>query len=91
MRYEAEMKAGIINFLKDGHNCKNIIYEVNSGYGIADFVGMANLNSTRKGFFYFKNKIDVFFLQKMRINQPVHIEEIEKNVQKAQDRTHIDR
>lgn len=80
MRYEAEMKEGIINFLKNGQNCKNIIYEVDSGYGIADFVGIANVNSTRKGLFYFKNKIDVFFLQKMRVNQPVHIEEIEKNV-----------
>ncbi len=78
MRYEAEMKEGIINFLKNGQNCQNIIYEVDSGFGIADFVGM--VNTTRKGFFYFKNKIDVYFLQKMQINQPVLIDEIERNV-----------
>jgi hypothetical protein len=78
MRYEAEMKQGIINFLKYEQNCKNIIYEVDSGYGIADFVGI--VNTTSKDFFYFKNKIDVFFLQKMQINHPVLIDEIEKNV-----------
>jgi hypothetical protein len=72
------MKQGIINFLKYEQNCKNIIYEVDSGYGIADFVGI--VNTTKKGFFYFKNKIDVFFLQKMQINYPVLIDEIEKNV-----------
>ncbi len=78
MRYEAEMKEGILTFLKTGQNCKNIVHEVDSGYGIADFVGMRN--SSKKSFFYFKNKIDVFFLLKMGINQPIYLGEIEKYV-----------
>ena len=78
MRYEAEMKEGILTFLKTGQHCKNIVHEVDSGYGIADFVGMRN--SSKRSFFYFKNKIDVFFLLKMRINQPISLDEIEKYV-----------
>lgn len=78
MRYEAEMKEGIITFLRKEQNCNNVIHEVKSGYGIADFVGMRN--SSKRSFFYFKNKIDVFFLLKMEINQPLSLDEIEKNV-----------
>ncbi len=78
LRYEAEMNEGILTFLKTGQHCKNIVNEVDSGYGIADFVGMRN--SSKRSFFYFKNKIDVFFLLKMGINQPVSLDEIEKNV-----------
>ena len=51
MRYEAEMKEGIINFLKNGHNCKNIIYEVDPGYGIADFVRCGQCKFHQEGFF----------------------------------------
>lgn len=72
------MKEGILTFLKTVQNCKNIVHEVDSGYGIADFVGMRN--SLKKSFFYFKNKIDVFFLLKMGINKPVYLDEIERNV-----------
>jgi hypothetical protein len=69
------MKEGILTFLKTGQNYKNIVHEVDSGYGIADFVGMRN--SSKRSFFYFKNKIDVFFLLKMGINQPIYLDEIE--------------
>ena len=78
MRIEADMKKGIIDFLRKDQNCKNILNEVDSGYGIADFVGLKS--SPKRHFFYFKNKIDIFFLQKMNIHQPVSIDEIEENV-----------
>jgi hypothetical protein len=78
LKYEAEMKEGILSFLKTKQNCINVVHEVDSGYGIADFVGIRN--SSKRNFFYFKNKIDVFFLLKMEIDQPVHLDNIERNV-----------
>jgi len=78
MKYEKEMKKGIIKFLQNEHKCSHIADEVNSGYGIADFVGMVN-KSNNKETFQFNNRVDIYFLQAMKINHPVHIEEIERN------------
>lgn len=77
MKYEKEMKKGIIRFLQNEHKCNYIADEVNSGYGIADFVGIANKSNEKT--FQFNNRVDIYFLQAMKINHPVHIEEIERN------------